>query len=114
MQNEFSAFFFMRALSFAGDASMIVPTFADIYAPYPIGIYPQCFSPPGITGSLVSICHQHIIIASGHHPHGVVVLYVAYGDRTANIYRSSYQHAIPGYAIIGVFIKAPDKVICRI
>jgi len=29
MQNEFSAFFFMRALSFAGDASMIVPTFAD-------------------------------------------------------------------------------------
>lgn len=29
MQNEFSSFFFMRALSFAGDAPMIVPTFAD-------------------------------------------------------------------------------------
>ena len=29
MQNEFSSFFFMRALSFTGDAPMIVPTFAD-------------------------------------------------------------------------------------
>ena len=29
MQNEFSSFFVMRALSFAGDAPMIVPTFAD-------------------------------------------------------------------------------------
>lgn len=29
MQNEFSSFFFMRTLSFAGDAPMIVPTFAD-------------------------------------------------------------------------------------
>jgi len=29
MQNEFSSFFFMRALSFSGDAPMIVPTFAD-------------------------------------------------------------------------------------
>ncbi len=29
MQNEFSSFFFMRALSFAGEAPMIVPTFAD-------------------------------------------------------------------------------------
>ena len=29
VQNEFSSFFFMRALSFAGDAPMIVPTFAD-------------------------------------------------------------------------------------
>lgn len=29
MQNEFSSFFLMRALSFAGDAPMIVPTFAD-------------------------------------------------------------------------------------
>ena len=29
MHNEFSSFFLMRALSFAGDAPMIVPTFAD-------------------------------------------------------------------------------------
>jgi hypothetical protein len=29
VQNEFSSFFFMRALSFAGEAPMIVPTFAD-------------------------------------------------------------------------------------
>lgn len=29
MQNEFSSFFFMRTLSFAGEAPMIVPTFAD-------------------------------------------------------------------------------------
>ena len=29
MQNEFSSFFFMRVLSFAGDAPIIVPTFAD-------------------------------------------------------------------------------------
>ncbi len=29
MHNEFSSFFFMRALSFAGDSPMIVPTFAD-------------------------------------------------------------------------------------
>lgn len=29
MHNEFSSFFFMRALSFAGDYPMIVPTFAD-------------------------------------------------------------------------------------
>jgi len=29
MHNEFSSFFFMRALSFTGDAPMIVPTFAD-------------------------------------------------------------------------------------
>ena len=29
MHNEFSSFFFMRALSFAGEAPMIVPTFAD-------------------------------------------------------------------------------------
>jgi hypothetical protein len=29
MHNEFSSFFVMRALSFAGDAPMIVPTFAD-------------------------------------------------------------------------------------
>lgn len=29
MQNEFSSFFFMRALSFAGDGPVIVPTFAD-------------------------------------------------------------------------------------
>lgn len=29
MQNEFSSFFFMRALSFSGEAPMIVPTFAD-------------------------------------------------------------------------------------
>jgi hypothetical protein len=29
MQNEFSSFFFMRALSFAGEAPVIVPTFAD-------------------------------------------------------------------------------------
>ena len=29
MQNEFSAFFLMRALSFAGDTPVIVPTFAD-------------------------------------------------------------------------------------
>jgi hypothetical protein len=29
MQNEFSAFFIMRALSFAGDTPVVVPTFAD-------------------------------------------------------------------------------------
>lgn len=29
MQNEFSSFFFMRTLSFTGEAPMIVPTFAD-------------------------------------------------------------------------------------
>lgn len=29
MQNEFSSFFIMRALPFAGDAPMVVPTFAD-------------------------------------------------------------------------------------
>lgn len=29
VQNEFSSFFIMRALSFAGDSPMIVPTFAD-------------------------------------------------------------------------------------
>lgn len=29
MHNEFSSFFFMRTLPFAGDAPMIVPTFAD-------------------------------------------------------------------------------------
>ena len=29
MHNEFSSFFFMRSLSFAGEAPMIVPTFAD-------------------------------------------------------------------------------------
>ena len=29
VQNEFSSFFFMRALSFAGESPMVVPTFAD-------------------------------------------------------------------------------------
>jgi hypothetical protein len=29
MQNEFSSFFFMRAVSFAGESPVIVPTFAD-------------------------------------------------------------------------------------
>lgn len=29
MHNEFSSFFFMRALSFVGEAPMVVPTFAD-------------------------------------------------------------------------------------